>query len=95
MPTATHTKHEKAPDRDVVPAPIAGPARMGLNDKRGDTDPVLGHFVEVASGEYKGRYGVFMEVTADGDAVVRSRDAEAQRLTTPLSTLVASAPGKR
>lgn len=96
---STETKAQrsasKISDRDFVPAPVASPARLGLNDKRADTDPVLGHFVEVIDGEYKGSYGVFIETTADGDAVVRSRDAEAQRLTTPVSSLVAAEPGKR
>lgn len=91
MATATHSK-----SADPLPAiPLSGPVPAGLNDRRADDAPVLGQFVDVVSGEYKGTYGVFLEATADGDAVVRSRDAEAQRLTTPISSLVAADAGKR
>lgn len=91
MATATTSKNT-----DPLPAiPLSGPIPAGLNDTRADDAPILGHFVDVVSGEYKGTYGVFLEATADGDAVVRSRDAEAQRLTTPISSLVAADAGKR
>lgn len=105
MSTATHsgshssTKSESAPKStkkaDIPAAPPAGPFEPGLNDRRADGEPVLGHFVDVTGGEHKGRYGVFESLSADGTAVIRSRDEGSERLVVKYSDLAASRSGKR
>lgn len=82
-------------DRKVVPAPVSSPVPMGLNDRRADNEPIIGQFVEVASGKHKGAYGVFMEVDNENTAIVRTRDENGERIATPLSSLVRSRAGKR
>lgn len=107
MSTATHsssgshssTKSESAPKStkkaDIPAAPPAGPFEPGLNDRRADGEPVLGHFVEVTGGEHEGRYGIFDSLSADGTAVVTSRDEHSERIVVKFSDLVASRSGKR
>jgi len=75
-----------------APVPVARTA----NDVREDSAPVVGHFVEVVSGPYKGRYGVFLELGQDGKtATVRTRDSASERLTTSVSDLRPAKAGLR
>lgn len=87
------TTKAKTKESEVPAAPVSSAVPPGLNDVRGDEDPVLGQFVEVTSGEYEGRYGVFLELDGS-DAVVRTRDAEGERLSVPLSDLRRAVPRK-
>ena len=75
-------------------APVTSPVPAGLNDTRGDGEPVLGQFVEVTKGEHEGAYGVFMELQG-ADAVLRLRDETGQRVVVPVTSLKASRAGKR
>lgn len=86
------------PQEAVHPAVAAAPTPVpaGINDRREDDAPVLGHFVDVVSGEHEGRYGVFETLNSDGEtAVVRSRDAESERLVCDLSDLRPAEAGRR
>lgn len=69
------------------------PSRF-INDQRGPTAPVLGHFVDIVSGEHKGRYGTF-ETVEGNEAVVRTRDAESERLNVKVSDLQRAEAGRR
>jgi hypothetical protein len=69
------------------------PSRF-INDTRGPTAPVLGHFVDVVSGPHKGRYGTF-ETIEGNEAVVRTRDAESERLNVKVSDLQRAEAGRR
>lgn len=82
-------------DRRVVAAPVSSPVPAGLNDTRADNEPILGQFVEVASGKYKGAYGVFLQVEGEDTAIVRTRDENGERIAVPISSLVRSRAGKR
>lgn len=82
-------------DRKIIAAPVTSPVPMGLNDRRADNEPILGHFVEVASGKHKGAYGIFNEVEGENTAVIVTRDENTERITTPISSLVRSRAGKR
>lgn len=89
------------PKKKEAPAPVdlrvdAGPTPVpsSINDVRADSDAVLGQFVDVVSGEHKGRYGVFEELTGEA-AVVRTRDADNDRLSCKVSDLVPAQAGRR
>ena len=69
------------------------PSRF-INDTRGPTAPVLGQFVDIVSGPHKGRYGVFTTVEGK-EAVVRTRDAESERLNVKVSDLQRAEAGRR
>lgn len=87
-------KKKEAVHPAVAAAPTPVPAQ--INDTREDDAPVLGHFVEVIGGKYEGRYGVFETLNYDEKtAVVRSRDAESERLVIKLSDLRPALPGRR
>lgn len=75
-------------------SPVTSPVPAGLNDTRGDGEPVLGQFVEVTKGEHEGGYGVFLELQGT-DAVLRLRDETGQRVVVPVTSLKASRAGKR
>lgn len=93
-PKAKKAKDE-TPERvhpEVASAPT--PIPPSINDVRGDDEAVLGHFVDVVSGEYKGRYGVFEELTGDV-AVVRTRDNDSLRFSCKVSDLVPAEAGRR
>jgi len=89
----TSTTPAESVHRDVAAAP--SPVSRKLNDVRADDAPVLGHFVEIVSGEHKGRYGVFIEATSNGVAVVRTRDSASERLSVKVSDLQPAPAGKR
>ena len=87
-------KKKEAVHPAVAAAPTPVPAQ--INDRREDDAPVLGHFVDVVSGEHEGRYGVFETLNHDEKtAVVRSRDAESERLVVKLSDLRPAEAGRR
>ncbi len=83
-----------APVEDHRLAAAPTPVPPSLNDSRADDDAVLGHFVDVVSGPEKGAYGVFIEAQGD-DAVVRTRDDDSRRFTTPIKNLVPAESGRR
>lgn len=79
---------------EAIPAPVSGPVPPGLNDRRADGEPVVGHFVEVTKGDDEGFFGIFVE--ADGtDAVVRSHSDPGVRKSVPLANLKASSRERR
>jgi hypothetical protein len=110
MSTATHsssgshssTKSESAPKKAtksdieelIARSPVTSPVPAGLNDRRADSEPILGQFVEVTKGEHEGDYGVFLELQGT-DAVLRLRDETGQRVVVPVTSLKASRAGKR
>lgn len=61
-----------------------GPMIVGTVRQRSDEDALLGHWVDVVSGEYQGKFGQFFDVAeSDKDgipktALVRTRDAQAE-----------------
>lgn len=87
----TATKPTKV---DIPSAPVSSPVPPGLNDRRADSEPIIGHFVEVTKGEYEGRYGVFIELEGE-TAVIRARDENSDRFTVPYTSLRQSRAGKR
>jgi transcription elongation factor len=96
--TVRSRSSKKSPAPTVTPALEAAPtpAPPAINDVRADDEPVLGHFVEVVSGEYKGRYGVFEEVDRSGrGAVVRTRDDDSARIVCDIGDLVPAEAGRR
>lgn len=91
---ATAAGPKEAVHPAVAAAPTPVPAQ--INDRREDDAPVLGHFVDVVSGEHEGRYGVFETLNSDSKtAVIRSRDAESERLVVKLSDLRPAEAGRR
>ena len=90
--TATMTKSDV--NELAERAPATSPIPAGLNDTRGDGEPVLGQFVEVTKGKHEGDYGVFLELQGT-DAVLRLRDETGQRVVVPVTSLKASRAGKR
>lgn len=100
--TSEKTTEESAAEPDEAPEPASEaptepvPDSRSLHDRRRDEDAVLGHFVNVVSGEHKGRYGVFIDVESDGEtAIVRTRDAENDTFSVPISDLRPAEPGLR
>lgn len=98
-PIETSEPTEEPEDSDaqspVPPDSNPRPARA-INDTRGINDPVLGHFVDVVEGEHKGAYGVFYSIDNDGEtAVVRTRDANTDLLTVPVSAMRPAEAGRR
>jgi hypothetical protein len=82
-------EHKKAPA-----SPVSSPVPPGLNDRREDGAPVLGHFVEITKGDDKGFFGVFVEAEGE-NAVVRSRSDAGVRKVAPIADLVASDVNRR
>ena len=67
-----------------------------INDTRGPTAPVLGHFVDVVDGEHKGRYGVLQTVDPEEKwGVVRTRDNNTDLLNVELKDLRPAQAGRR
>lgn len=94
VPGAPEEQAADAPTPEGDPVPPADP--RSLNDRRRDEDAILGHFVNVVSGEHEGRYGVFVDVAADGEtAIVRSRDADNDVFSTAISDLRPAKAGLR
>lgn len=66
-----------------------------------DSGVFEGHFAVVGDGDHEGRYGVFEEVaTADDDGypvtvVLRTRDANAERIVVPYGSLKGAPAGRR
>lgn len=87
------------------PGLTARPAGVGVDGAvyrgRDDNDAVTDRFCRVVSGEYTGRYGVYLSTAslgADGwpeTIVVRTRDAEDENLVVNYSDCRPSVPGKR
>ncbi len=93
--TKRTTTADARPKREVaIPAPVSGPVPPGLNDRRSDSDPIVGHFVEVTEGDDKGFFGIFVEAYGT-DAVVRSHKDPGVRMSVPLSALVPSERERR
>jgi hypothetical protein len=83
----------------LPPSPVSGPVPPGLNDRRADDEPVVGHFVEVTDGEHKGLFGTFTELAETEDtepqAVVVPRDNPLSRVTVPYADITPSSPNRR
>lgn len=97
VPTTPEAQPAEVPDAATAggdPVPPIDP--RSLNDRRRDEDAILGHFVNVVSGEHEGRYGVFIDVAPDGEtAIVRSRDADNDVFSTAISDLRPAKAGLR
>ncbi len=84
----------KKPDVERLVDP-KNPGRF-INDTRGPTAPVLGHFVDVVDGEHKGRYGVLQSVDeTEKYGVVRTRDARTDLLNVEVKDLLPAQSGRR
>lgn len=88
------TLDSRPKDKGTPPAPVSGPVAPGLNDTRGDDQPVVGHSVEVTDGDHKGFFGIFIEAEGS-DAVLRSRGDAGVRITVPITDLVPASPNRR
>lgn len=101
-PRKAPARKKAAPKNEAAAAPKAPEERVVddkhpgrfINDTRGPSAPVLGHFVDVVSGPCKGRYGVFQTVEGN-DAVVRTRDNESEQLNVKVSDLRRAEAGRR
>lgn len=60
-----------------------------------DSQAVPGHFVEVISGDHKGRYGVLIEEADKDNVIIRTRDENSERLVVKYADLEPSRSGKR
>ena len=67
-----------------------------INDTRGPSAPVLGHFVDVVGGEHEGRYGTFWNISDDEKwAVVRTRDNDTDLINVKVTDLQRADAGRR
>jgi hypothetical protein len=64
-------------------------------DSRDDSDARIGGFVEVVSGEHEGRYGVLISAPGFHSCVVRTRDANSERLVVSYDQLIPADAGRR
>lgn len=102
---ATKKKEKKAslkPRGKAAPKrpkePVTDPDKPGrfINDSRGPSAPILGHFVDVTEGEFKGRYGTFWTVSGDEKwAVIRTRDDETDLINVEVKNLKRAHAGRR